>query len=69
MTIYIHIPKVKKTKLEPSEKKDTFVGYRVFHMEIDEEEQVAPPVVRQMTPPSTSSEEARVQRESTLRIQ
>jgi hypothetical protein len=69
MTIYIHIPKAKKTKLEPSEKKDTFVGYRVFHMEIDEEEQVAPPVVRQMAPPSTSSEEARVQRESTLRIQ
>jgi hypothetical protein len=34
-----------------------------------EEEQVAPPVVRQMAPPSTSSEGARVQRESTLRIQ
>jgi hypothetical protein len=46
MTIYIHIPKAKKTKLEPSKKKDTFVGYRVFHMEIDSEEQVAPPVVR-----------------------
>jgi hypothetical protein len=55
MTIYIHIPKAKKTKLEPSKNKDTFVGYRVFHMEIDEEEQVAPPVVRQTTPPSTSS--------------
>jgi hypothetical protein len=68
MTVYIHIPKAKKTKLEPSEKKDTFVGYRVFHMEIDKEEQVAPPVVRQTTPPSTSSEEARVQRESTLKI-
>ena len=32
--------------LEPSENKDTFVGYRVFHMEIDEEEHVTPPVVR-----------------------
>ena len=69
MTVYINILKVKKTKLEPSKKKDTFVGYRVFHMEIDEEEQVTPPMVRQTTPPSTSSEEARVQRESALRIQ
>jgi hypothetical protein len=69
MTVYIHIPKAKKTKLEPSKKKDTFVGYRVFHMEIDEEEQVAPLVVRQTAPPSTSSEEARVQRESALKIQ
>ena len=60
MTVYIHIPKAKKTKLEPSEKKDTFVGYRVFHMEIDEEEQVAPLVVRQTTPASTSSKEVRV---------
>jgi hypothetical protein len=68
MTVYIHIPKAKKTKLEPSEKKDTFVGYRVFHMEIDKEEQVTPPVVRQMTPLSTNSEEARVQKESSLRI-
>jgi hypothetical protein len=34
-----------------------------------EEEQMAPPVVRQVAPPSTSSEGARVQRESTLRIQ
>jgi hypothetical protein len=32
--------------LEPSKKKDTFVGYRVFHMDIDEEEHVTPPVVR-----------------------
>jgi hypothetical protein len=39
MTICIHILKAKKNKLEPSENKDTFVGYRVFHMEIDEEEQ------------------------------
>jgi hypothetical protein len=38
MTVYIHVPKVKRMKLEPSEKKDTFVGYRVFHMEIDSEE-------------------------------
>jgi hypothetical protein len=34
-----------------------------------EEEQMAPPVVRQAAPPSTNSEGARVQRESTLRIQ
>jgi hypothetical protein len=53
MTVYIH----------------TFVGYRVFHMEIDREEQMAPLVVRQTAPPSTSSKEARVQRESSLRIQ
>jgi hypothetical protein len=38
MKIYIHIPKAKKTKLEPSEKKNTFVAYRVFHMDIDREE-------------------------------
>jgi hypothetical protein len=42
MTVYIHVPKVKRTKLEPSGKKDTFVGYRVFHMEIDCEEKKAP---------------------------
>jgi hypothetical protein len=42
MTIYIHIPKAKRTKLEPSGKKDIFVGYRVFHTEIDSEEQKAP---------------------------
>jgi hypothetical protein len=46
MTVYIHIPKVKKTKLEPSEKKATFVGYRLFHMDIDREEKLAPPIVR-----------------------
>jgi len=28
-------------KLEPSEKKDTFVGYKVFHMEIDSEDKKA----------------------------
>jgi hypothetical protein len=38
MTVYIHILKVKKIKLEPFKKKDTFVGYIVFHMEIDREE-------------------------------
>jgi hypothetical protein len=54
MTIYIHIPKEKKTKLEPSEKKDTFVGYIVFYMEIDEEEQVTPSMVREKAPPSTN---------------
>jgi hypothetical protein len=69
MTVYIHIPKAKKTKLEPSEKKDTFVGYRVFHMEIDREEQVDPPVVRHTAPPSTNLEKARVHRESALKIQ
>jgi hypothetical protein len=37
MTLYIHILKVNKKKLKPSEKKDTFVGNRVFHMEIDDE--------------------------------
>jgi hypothetical protein len=26
-TVYIHVPKEKMTKLEPSGKKDTFVGY------------------------------------------
>jgi hypothetical protein len=41
MTIYIHVPKEKRTKLEPYEKKGTFVGYRVSHMEIDSEEQKA----------------------------
>jgi hypothetical protein len=34
MTIYIYVPKTKRTKLKPSGKKDTFVGYIVFHMEI-----------------------------------
>jgi hypothetical protein len=53
--VYIHIPKVKKTKLETFKKKDTFVGYKVFHMDIDSEEQMAPPIVRQMAPPSTNS--------------
>jgi hypothetical protein len=48
---------VKKTKLEPSGKKDTLMGCRVFHKEIDREEQVAPPVVMKMGPPSTSSKE------------
>jgi hypothetical protein len=33
-----------------------------------EEEQMSPPVVRQVTPPSTISEGARVHRESTLKI-
>jgi hypothetical protein len=38
MTVYIHVPKVKRMKLEPSRKKDTFLGYKVFHMDIDCEE-------------------------------
>jgi hypothetical protein len=41
MIVYTHVPKEKRTKLEPSRKKDTFVGYKVFHMEIDCEEQKA----------------------------
>jgi hypothetical protein len=41
MTVYIHIPKAKRTKLKPFGKKDIFVGYKVFHMKIDSEEQKA----------------------------
>jgi hypothetical protein len=41
MTIYIHVPKQKRTKLEPSGKKGTFMGYRVSHIRIDCEEQKA----------------------------
>jgi hypothetical protein len=37
MTIYIYILKGKRTKLEPSRKKDIFVGYRVFRRTIDSE--------------------------------
>jgi hypothetical protein len=36
--VYIHVPKEKRTKLEPSGKKGTFMGYRESHMEIDSEE-------------------------------
>jgi len=53
MTIYIHVPKAKRTKLEPSGKKDTLVGYRVFHIEIDSEEQKA--LKDDHTNPSSSS--------------
>jgi hypothetical protein len=67
MTIHMHVLKVKRMNLEPSEN-DTFVGYRVFHMETNSEEPMAPPVVRQVAPPSTNSEGARVQREPSLRI-
>jgi hypothetical protein len=35
MTVYIHVPKKKRTKLKPSGKKGTFVRYKVSHMEID----------------------------------
>ena len=41
MIVYIHVLKGKRMMLEPSGKKDTFVGYRVFHMDIDCEEQKA----------------------------
>jgi hypothetical protein len=37
MTIYFHILKDKRTKLEPSEKKGTFVGYKVSHIEEKED--------------------------------
>jgi hypothetical protein len=39
--IYIHVSKEKRTKLEPSRKKDTFMGYIVCHMEIDIEEEAS----------------------------
>jgi hypothetical protein len=54
--------------LEPFENKDTFVGYRVFHVDIDREEQMALPMVRHMDPLSTNSEEDRVQRELSIKI-
>jgi hypothetical protein len=38
MTVYIHVPKEKRMKLEPSGKKDTFCGIQSVHMEIDCEE-------------------------------
>jgi len=36
MTVYFHILKDNRTKLETSEKKVTFVGYRVSHVEEQE---------------------------------
>jgi hypothetical protein len=39
MTIYIHALKETRTKLEPSGKKGTFVGYKESHMDVDSEEQ------------------------------
>jgi hypothetical protein len=41
MTVYIHVPKQKRMKLEPSRKKGTFMRYRVSHMGIDCEEKKA----------------------------
>jgi hypothetical protein len=41
MTIYIHVPKEKRTKLVPYGKKGTFVGYKDSHLNIDNEEQEA----------------------------
>jgi hypothetical protein len=38
MPVYVHVLKEKKTKLEPSGNKGTFVGYRESNMEIDSEE-------------------------------
>jgi hypothetical protein len=37
MIVYIHVLKAKRMKLEPS-RKDTFGGYKMFHMDIDCEE-------------------------------
>jgi hypothetical protein len=37
-------------------------------MDIDSEEKMDPPVMRKVAPPSTTSEGARVQRDSTLKI-
>jgi hypothetical protein len=42
MIVYIHVPKAKRTKLEPSGKKGTFARYKVSHMVIACEEQEAP---------------------------
>jgi hypothetical protein len=47
-TIYIHAPKKKRTKLKPSGKKDTFVRYKVYHMEIDCKEKKAPKMTEQI---------------------
>jgi hypothetical protein len=35
MTVHINVMKEKRTKSEPYDKKGTFVGYKVSHMEID----------------------------------
>jgi hypothetical protein len=42
MTIYIHVPKKKRTKSDPSGKKGNFASYRVSRMEIDCKEKKAP---------------------------
>jgi hypothetical protein len=62
------------TKKRPTWSHDTFQNAKEIHMyDIDEpyheEEQMAPPLVRHAAPPNTNSEGARVQRESSLRIQ
>jgi hypothetical protein len=50
MTVYIHVPKEKRKKLEPFGKKGTFVGYRVSERvswlrgRADHSEGVPPPV-------------------------
>jgi hypothetical protein len=41
MTVYIHVPKKKRTKLKPSGKKGTFAGYKVSCMKIDYKENKA----------------------------
>jgi hypothetical protein len=48
MTVYIHVPKKKRTKLKPSGKKGTFARYKVSHMEIDCKEKKAPKMTKQI---------------------
>jgi hypothetical protein len=62
------------TRKRPTWSRDTLQdakGMQLYGIDdpYHEEEQMAPPVVRQVAPPSTSSEGARVQKESSLRIQ
>jgi hypothetical protein len=51
--------------------RDTLQDAKIYSIDepYHEKEQMAPPVVRQVATPSTSSEGARVQRESTITIQ
>jgi hypothetical protein len=45
MNVHIHVKKEKRTKSKPSGKKDTFVGYKVSHIEIYYKEQMAPEII------------------------
>jgi hypothetical protein len=42
LIVHIHVMKEKRMKSEPSDKKDMLWGYKVFHMEIDCEEEKDP---------------------------